>query len=206
MGAIKSLLTAACLIGMMTTACSAPSSATQPLTAVITAYPPEWEALLPHLEGRQNVFAAGVHFVRGVVADSPVLVVESGIGPVNAAAAVQVAIYRFGAGRIVVEGISGAVDSSLHIGDVVIPDRWGDPLFSVMARRDGASYALPTYPFVTNRSEHLGMIYPQLIPVGHAPEPSEQARWIEADPELLNVARNTCGFRFWHDMLHRVDV
>ena len=44
---------------------------------------------------------------------------------VNAAMTTQLALDRFNVSAIIVDGIAGGVDPSLAIGDVVVPDRWG---------------------------------------------------------------------------------
>jgi adenosylhomocysteine nucleosidase len=66
---------------------------------------------------------AGVRFRPGQLDDRPVVLVETGIGKVNAALVATVLAERFGVGALLFSGVGGALDPSLGIGDVVIADR-----------------------------------------------------------------------------------
>lgn len=173
------------LLAVLATLAAAPAArCAEPLTAVVTAYEPEWRAILPDLAGRADEVDGGVWFVRGSVAGAQVLLVESGVGPVNAALATQIAIDRFHAQRIVVAGIAGGVDPTLRIGDVAVPERWSEYLYSVFARPAGDGYRLPD--FAPNKTRHYGMIFPQPVPVGSLPDVDSFA----VDAHLLEVARD----------------
>ena len=60
----------------------------------------------------------------GMLGGKPVMIVESGVGMTNAAMMTQMLIDRFRPEGLVFTGIAGAVDSSVHIGDIVICTKW----------------------------------------------------------------------------------
>jgi len=66
---------------------------------------------------------AGVRFQPGPLDGRPVVLVETGIGKVNAALVATVLVERFGVGGFLFSGVGGALDPRLGIGDIVIADR-----------------------------------------------------------------------------------
>lgn len=75
------------------------------------------------LEGARDVKAkelASMLFYSGTIQGQPVVVVKCGVGKVNAAACAQAIISVFGADRVILTGVAGAVDENLDIGDVVV--------------------------------------------------------------------------------------
>jgi len=157
-------------------------------TAILCAYEPEWQALLPAIADQHEESHAGVIFVTGRIEGQPVVLVESGVSMVNAALAAQMAIDRFKVERLIVMGISGGANPDLHIGDVVIPGTWSEYLESVFAREHDGRYALPNY-FAVPQAEHFGMIFPQPVRVPKAAGAPELRRSFPADTHLLDVAR-----------------
>jgi len=53
-----------------------------------------------------------------------VIIVNSGVGMTNAAMTTQLLIDKYNPEEIIFTGICGGIDSSNHIGDIVIPDSW----------------------------------------------------------------------------------
>jgi adenosylhomocysteine nucleosidase len=65
----------------------------------------------------------GMDVVRGTLDGRRVVLVESGIGKVNAASAATVLVERYGCDRLLLSGVAGALDPALSIGDVVVGTR-----------------------------------------------------------------------------------
>lgn len=63
---------------------------------------------------------ASMEFLTGYLGDNEVVVVQSGIGKVNAAICAQILIDDFKVTHIVNTGVAGALNNTLDIGDIVI--------------------------------------------------------------------------------------
>src|SRR5690606_30288010 len=114
-----------------------------PRIAVISAFAPELELLQQELQEPQSYTANGVQFTTGMLQGRPVVLFLSGISMVNAAMTTQLALDRFHITHIVFSGIAGGVNPDLHIGDVVVAQRWGQYLEVLMARElDSGEYEL----------------------------------------------------------------
>jgi len=157
-------------------------------TAILCAYEPEWQALLPSVTDQQKVMYAGVTFVVGRIEGTPVVLIESGISQVNAAIATQTAIDHYKLDGIIVMGISGGINPDLHIGDVIIPGQWREYLDSVFARERGGRYTLPSY-FAMPQTEHFGMIFPQPVRIQNSGGGTDLHTWFPAGARLLDAAR-----------------
>jgi adenosylhomocysteine nucleosidase len=162
-----------------------------PRTAVMSAFEPEWTALQTMLVGRKNHLVSGISFLTGTIEKQPVVLFLSGVSMVNAAMATQMALDRFTIRRIVFSGIAGGVNPALRIGDVVVPDEWGEYLEAVFAREVSGSYRLP--PYVQTAPSHFGMIFPQPVEVPGSGRKPEKRLWFPVDPQLLGIARSTAG-------------
>lgn len=161
-------------------------------TAVISAFVPEWHALQALVSESAACEINGVSFVTGRIEGQAVVVFMSGISMVNAAMTVQLVIDRFNVGRLVLSGIAGGVDPELSIGDVVVPDRWGEYLEADFARQTPQGWSPFNYgqaPIFNN----FGMIFPNGVLVGNAAEPSQYRFWFDADPQMLLAARNAAA-------------
>src|SRR5690606_24069595 len=105
-----------------------------PRIAVISAFAPELELLQQQLQGPQRHAANGVEFTTGLLQNQPVVLFLSGISMVNAAMTTQLALDRFHITHIIFSGIAGGVNPDIHLGDVVVAQRWGQYLEVLMAR------------------------------------------------------------------------
>lgn len=76
--------------------------------------------LLERVDNQVPAVVAGIRFVKGDLHGREVVVCKSGVGKVNAAAAAQILIDRFGVGALWFTGVAGAVHSDLNVGDIVI--------------------------------------------------------------------------------------
>ncbi|MBO4391380.1 MAG: 5'-methylthioadenosine/adenosylhomocysteine nucleosidase [Lachnospiraceae bacterium] len=68
----------------------------------------------------QVTTVAGMDFYSGTIAGRDVILVKCGIGKINAALCVQILADRFGVEAVINEGIAGALDPELEIGDFVV--------------------------------------------------------------------------------------
>ena len=65
---------------------------------------------------------AGMEFNVGTIGKTTVIVVQCGVGMVNAATCAQVLVDRFGVSALLNTGIAGSLDASINIGDIVVAD------------------------------------------------------------------------------------
>ena len=158
-----------------------------PRVAVIPAFEPEWTVLKAAVEGAKSHQVNGVEFVTGTLAGRPVVLFLSGVSMVNAAMTTQLALDRFDITGIVVSGIAGGVDPSLHIGDVVVAERWSQYLEAVFAREVDGKFVPP--PFIRTPYPNYGMIFPTETGVRSAKVAGLEKRLsFEADGGMLAVA------------------
>jgi adenosylhomocysteine nucleosidase len=164
----------------------------KPRIAVITAFEPELRQMLAQADIEAVHAVNGVTFSTGKLGGRDVVVFMSGVSMVNAAMTTQLALDRFNVSRIVVSGIAGGVDPGLHIGDVVVAERWGQYLEVVLARETPAGLKPP--PFAKTDIPPFGAALPQPVNVRTARAPSGESRfWFDADPALLDRARPLVG-------------
>jgi len=87
---------------------------------IIGAMDVEVATLKANMTARIETTVAGSVYCEGVLEGVPVVVVQCGIGKVNAALCAQVLCSRFAVTHIVNTGIAGSLDKDLDIGDFVI--------------------------------------------------------------------------------------
>lgn len=184
--AIALLLTAAPLAAQTADPAAAPMRDPTPRVAVMSAFEPEWTGLLEDLEDPQMQVVNGTRFMTGTLSGQEVVLFLSGVSMVNAAMTTQLALDRFEIEAIVFSGIAGGVDPALSIGDVVVAERWGQWLETVMARETDDGFALPG--FLDSPFPNHGMIYTRETTVTSDRGEPETRFWFPADPELLAVA------------------
>lgn len=165
----------------------------KPLIAVLNAYPPEMDAMIKEFGLADPRFAQksikGLRFFRGEVEGKDILVVETGMSMVNAAMALQIALDHFPITQVLFAGVAGGIDPALHVGDVVIPERWAYHSEAAYFNPDGkggyhiADYFKQKYP-------NFGMMFPDDVVATRAgAEKFKQMPSFPADPALLEVAR-----------------
>lgn len=156
--------------------------------AVVSAFAPEMSILREATEGAEAYSVNGIEFVTGKLEGREVLLFLSGISVVNAAMTVQLALDRFPIDRIVFSGIAGGVDPELNIGDVVVPDRWGQYLEVLLARESAEGWSTPSffeYPFA-----NFGMMFPRSVTVLRSGTDAPETRfWFPVDESLLDRVR-----------------
>ncbi|MEG3086630.1 5'-methylthioadenosine/S-adenosylhomocysteine nucleosidase [Sphingomonas sp. PB4P5] len=160
----------------------------QPRIAVMTAFPPEWAALVDSVETPHETRINGLTILTGTLAGKPVVLLQSGISMVNAAMNTQLLIDRFAVTSIVFSGIAGGVDPELSIGDVCVPQKWGQNFEVAYARQTADGFDPPTgLPGGTDLPGH-GALFPRDVLVGNADDPVVERRWFKADPDLVALA------------------
>ncbi|MEO1102518.1 MAG: 5'-methylthioadenosine/S-adenosylhomocysteine nucleosidase [Pseudomonadota bacterium] len=163
-----------------------------PRIAVISAFPPEWPALMARLERDATHTDNGVEFVTGTIAGEDVVLFLSGVSMVNAAMTTQLALERFNIEAIAFSGIAGGVDPELSLGDLVVADRWGPYLHMVIAREENGAYTVPSFyekPFA-----NFGMMFTQPVEVRReGSDGFEEIFWFPTDPGLLAVAQRAAA-------------
>lgn len=87
---------------------------------IIGAMEQEVETLLAQMEEKSACTKAGSVFYEGNLNGLDVVVVQCGIGKVNAAICAQILCDCFGVTHMVNTGIAGSLDAKLDIGDLVI--------------------------------------------------------------------------------------
>lgn len=60
----------------------------------------------------------------GQLAGHRIVLAESGVGMTNAAMTTQRMIDKFEPASVLMTGIAGGIDTGVHIGDIVVPQRW----------------------------------------------------------------------------------
>jgi len=96
----------------------------KPQIGILFAFEEEGKLLRSKMELTDSLNFAGRIFWKGKLQGKDVVVVESGVGMTSAAMTTQLLIDKYAPERILFTGICGAIDSSNHIGDVVIPEKW----------------------------------------------------------------------------------
>jgi adenosylhomocysteine nucleosidase len=164
----------------------------KPRIAVVTAFEPELEQMLARatIEATQTV--NGITFATGTLGGRDVVIFMSGVSMVNAAMSMQLALDRYAISHVVMSGIAGGVDPGLHIGDVVVAERWGQYLEAVFARETPEGLKPP--PRTSREFPPFGMAIPQPVRVRSATKPEGESRfWFETDADLLAKARPLAG-------------
>ncbi|MCJ2186735.1 5'-methylthioadenosine/S-adenosylhomocysteine nucleosidase [Novosphingobium beihaiensis] len=159
-----------------------------PRTVVMTAYRPEWNALVHAVSDPKEYTLNGGTYLTGTLEGKPVLLMQSGVSMVNAAMNTQLVLDHFAVKRIVFSGIAGGVDPHLSIGDVVVAEDWGQYLEVNFARKAGNGWLSPE-PVDPKAPANWNFMYPRGTRVGNADEAPERHYTFKMDPQLLAVAR-----------------
>ena len=160
-----------------------------PRIAVMSAFEPEWIELQQELEGAEEEVINGNRFITGTLAGKEVVLFLSGVSMVNAAMTTQLALDRFDISHVVFSGIAGGVDPSLDIGDVVVPERWGQYLEGFYAREtDDGEFAIPGW--MQSDFPNYGMMFTRDVTLFRKGSTEPETRfWFDTDPELLEIAK-----------------
>ena len=89
---------------------------------VLGAMEQEVETLLSVMEDKESTTRGGCVFHAGKLEGLDAVVVQCGIGKVNAALSVQILCDCYGVTHLVNTGIAGSLDATLDIGDLVVSE------------------------------------------------------------------------------------
>lgn len=90
------------------------------MLGIIGAMKDEVAQLKEAMLGVEISIIAGMEFYKGIIGGKETVVVQSGIGKVNAAVCAQALIDRYGVDGIVNTGIAGSLKAEINIGDMVL--------------------------------------------------------------------------------------
>ena len=90
------------------------------MIAVVGAMEGEVAALKEDMEVEEVIKIASMQFFKGVLCGKEAVIVQSGIGKVNAAMCAQILADKFAADTIINTGIAGSLNAEIEIGDMVI--------------------------------------------------------------------------------------
>ena len=99
---------------------SAYNKSNQIKTGIIGALDEEVTLLKEEMKDTKTTTVAGMEFCEGKLDGKDVIVVQSGMGKVNAGICAQTLINTFGANRIINTGVAGSLDAKIDIGDIVV--------------------------------------------------------------------------------------
>jgi adenosylhomocysteine nucleosidase len=99
-----------------------------PRIGIVSAFGAEADLLLARLQQPQHWNLPGGRYTTGELAGHRVVIVLSGVSMVNAAMVTQELLDHFQIDRLIMSGIAGGVNPAHHVGDVIVPDRWAQPL------------------------------------------------------------------------------
>ena len=108
------------LLVLVTGGCSNAGETTSKKIGVIGAMEEEVNSLKEALTDSQTTTIAGMEFCEGKLGDKDVVIVQCGMGKVNAGICAHTLINRFGCSKIINTGVAGSLDNQIDIGDIVV--------------------------------------------------------------------------------------
>lgn len=95
-------------------------SAAEPPVAILGAFDDETLPVARALAAAETLRVLGLRFRHGTLRGCPVVLAETGVGKVNAAATTAILLSRFQPRAVIFTGIAGGLDPDLRPGDIVI--------------------------------------------------------------------------------------
>ncbi len=108
----------AALAGLLLAGCAAGTNKDR--IGIIGAMDSEVQALKEAANIKKTTEIAGMEFCEGSLGDKKVVIVQCGIGKVNAGICANTLINDFGCTRIINTGVAGSLDNQIDIGDIVV--------------------------------------------------------------------------------------
>lgn len=155
--------------------------------AIVCAFQPEIPALRAALKNAKLHTINRTQFYTGKIGNKDVVLFLSGMSMVNAAMTTQMALDHFNVQSIVFSGIAGGVNPNLSIGDVSIPEQWGQYLESILARQVNGQFVAPA--FLKTPYPNFGMMFPQNVQIANGSSAPEEKFWFKVDPHLMAQAQ-----------------
>ena len=106
------------LIGIMLAGCG--QKETQPAIGIIGAMEEEVSLLKETADIKKTTEIAGMEFCEGTIEGKDVVIVQCGMGKVNAGICANTLINNFNCTKIINTGVAGSLDNQLDIGDIVV--------------------------------------------------------------------------------------
>ncbi len=160
-----------------------------PRTGLLTAFQPEWDALIAHLDHRDSHEIAGTRFLCGDLAGRAVVIAMSGMSMVNAAMTAQALLDHFTVEQLLFTGIAGGIDPEVRVGDVIVPERWAQSLEVIFGRATADGFTKPAWLTWAAPLPGFGMMLPNTVVVGAPGRPAAPHLWFAVDEHLLAIAR-----------------
>ncbi|WP_404328105.1 5'-methylthioadenosine/adenosylhomocysteine nucleosidase [Mesobacillus maritimus] len=90
------------------------------IVGIIGPMAEEIEILHSHMDVKKTEEIAGMTFYEGTLKGQKIVLVQSGIGKVNATMAAQLLVDHFDVDKLINSGIAGAIHPDVNLGDIVI--------------------------------------------------------------------------------------
>lgn len=170
---------------------------------ILTAMSVEFRQLAQMIEDKKEITYGSVTYLSGRIGKNEVVLLQCGIGKVNAAMGVTLLLERFDLDAVISTGVAGGVDNVLHVMDVVVSvetvyhDMWCGP-----GNAWGQVQGLPErlkcsdkLVAVAQGIEGKTTIVPGLIVTGDlfVSKDEEQQRIKELFPDALAVDMESCA-------------
>lgn len=130
---------------------------------VICAIPEEIAHFGAHFQETAADTIAGFAFRRGRLDGRDAVVVETGIGKVNAATVATLLLDRFGCRVLLFSGVAGGIDPRLGVGDVVVADRLVQHDYGAVFQGRVKTYQPGNYPMPGMPEDHGYPMDPDLL-------------------------------------------
>ena len=121
---------------------------------IIFAMEEELNALKQHLEIKKEYNIFNLKFYEAIHNNITCILVESGIGKVNAARTTQILIDNMKVDYIFNIGVAGGIDETLHVGDVVVGTSLVQHDFDITAFNHDKGY-IPNLGVYIDSDEYL---------------------------------------------------
>lgn len=172
-------------------ACNVGLTDSTPRTAVVSAFGRELQLHVDRAEIEAVYTIGGRNFYTGTLEGHDVVIFNSGGSMTNPAITMQDACYNFNLTAVLFSGIAGAMDESVHIGDVVIPAQWNPYWHALLARENpDGTHQIPNW-FPGDPEVHFDFVFPMPVSITRVDgTPDEQTTmpWFPADEQLLATA------------------
>ena len=109
------------LTGILSAACAEEQFFSgQTIIGIIGAMDEEVASLKAAVESPEKTSVAGMEFCKGKLDGVDVVIVQCGVGKVNAGVCAHTLINLFGCTKIINTGVAGSLDAQIDIGDIVV--------------------------------------------------------------------------------------
>lgn len=109
-------------------------------TGIIVAMKEELEEILKVMNDITKKEIYNIQYFEGSINKTDIVIVEAGVGKVNAARVTQILIDKLEVKEIINVGSAGALDNELNIGDIVIADKLVQHDFDITAFNHNKGY------------------------------------------------------------------